>query len=82
MTRTEPSQGTTVAEGTRIVVFYSDGREKVPNLVGKQQGEAENAVRNAGFEPRVIQSSDTTEPVATDAITATTPDTTEPTVVM
>ncbi|WP_036507189.1 Stk1 family PASTA domain-containing Ser/Thr kinase [Nocardioides sp. URHA0020] len=65
VTRTEPSQGTTVAEGTRIVVYFSDGREKVPNLVGKQQAEAENAVRNAGFEPRVIQSSDTTKPAGT-----------------
>ena len=54
VTRTDPAQGTTVAEGTTIVVYYSDGREKVPNLVGKQQAEAETAVRNAGFEPRVI----------------------------
>ena len=61
VTRTEPSQGTTVAEGTTIVVYFSDGREKVPDLVGKQQAEAENAVRNAGFEPRVIHSADTTE---------------------
>jgi beta-lactam-binding protein with PASTA domain len=65
VTRTQPSQGTTVAEGTTIVVYYSDGREKVPNLVGKQQAEAENAVRNAGFEPRVIQSADTTKPAGT-----------------
>ena len=28
--RTDPSQGTTVAEGTTIVVYFSDGREKVP----------------------------------------------------
>ncbi len=65
VTRTEPSQGTTVAEGTTIVVYFSDGREKVPDLVGKQQAEAENAVRNAGFEPRVILSADTTKPAGT-----------------
>jgi beta-lactam-binding protein with PASTA domain len=65
VTRTEPSQGQTVAEGTTIVVYFSDGREKVPNVVGKQQAEAENAIRNAGFEPRVIQQADTTEPAGT-----------------
>jgi beta-lactam-binding protein with PASTA domain/tRNA A-37 threonylcarbamoyl transferase component Bud32 len=65
VTRTEPSQGQTVAEGTTIVVYYSDGREKVPDVVGKQQAQAETAIRNAGFEPRVIESDDTTEPAGT-----------------
>jgi eukaryotic-like serine/threonine-protein kinase len=65
VTRTEPAQGTTVAEGTTIVVYFSDGREKVPNVVGKQQAEAETAIRNAGFEPEVITSADTTEPAGT-----------------
>ncbi|MBB3045515.1 Stk1 family PASTA domain-containing Ser/Thr kinase [Nocardioides sp. LMS-CY] len=65
VTRTEPSQGTTVAEGTTIVVYYSDGREKVPDVVGKQQAQAETAITNAGFEPRVINSDDTTEPAGT-----------------
>jgi eukaryotic-like serine/threonine-protein kinase len=65
VTRTEPSQGSTVAEGTTIVVWFSDGREKVPDVMGKQQGEAETAIRNAGFEPRVITSADTTEPAGT-----------------
>ena len=63
--RTDPSQGETVAEGTTINVYYSDGREKVPNVVGKDQAKAEEAIRNAGFEPRVIESSDTTEPAGT-----------------
>jgi len=65
VTRTEPSQGQTVAEGTRVVVWFSDGREKVPDVVGKTQADAETAIRNAGFEPRVIESADTTEPAGT-----------------
>ncbi|MFW6883750.1 Stk1 family PASTA domain-containing Ser/Thr kinase [Nocardioides sp. CPCC 206349] len=65
VTRTEPSQGQSVAEGTTIVVFWSDGREKVPDVVGRQQAQAETAIRNAGFEPRVIESDDTTEPAGT-----------------
>jgi serine/threonine-protein kinase len=65
VTRTEPSQGTTVAEGTTIVVWFSDGREKVPDVVKMQQADAETAIRNAGFEPRVITNADTTEPAGT-----------------
>jgi eukaryotic-like serine/threonine-protein kinase len=65
VTRTEPSQGETVAEGTTIVVWFSDGREKVPDVVKMQQADAETAIRNAGFEPRVITNADTTEPAGT-----------------
>ncbi len=63
--RTNPTQGEMVAEGTTIVVSFSDGREKVPNVVGQQQAQAETAIRNAGFEPRAIPSADTTEPAGT-----------------
>ena len=63
--RTDPPQGETVAEGTTIVVYFSDGREEVPDVVGRKQGQAENAIRDAGFEPRVIGSGDTTEPAGT-----------------
>ncbi|GAA1778825.1 Stk1 family PASTA domain-containing Ser/Thr kinase [Nocardioides hankookensis] len=62
---TDPSQGQTVAAGTTIVVSYSDGPEKVPNVVGMQQAEAETAIRNAGFVPRVFTTDDTTEPAGT-----------------
>jgi beta-lactam-binding protein with PASTA domain/tRNA A-37 threonylcarbamoyl transferase component Bud32 len=45
---TSPAQGQTVADGTTVVVSFSDGPEKVPDVVGKQQAEAESAIRNAG----------------------------------
>lgn len=63
--RTDPSQGEMVADGTTVIVYFSDGREEVPNVVGMTQPQAKNAIRNAGFEPRVIESSDTTEPAGT-----------------
>ncbi|KQW47581.1 protein kinase [Nocardioides sp. Root1257] len=62
---TDPSQGQTVAAGTTIIVSFSDGPEKVPNVVGLQQAEAETAIRNAGFVPRVFTTDDTTEPAGT-----------------
>jgi serine/threonine-protein kinase len=62
---TDPSQGQTVADGTMVVVSYSDGKEKVPDVVGKTQEEAETAIRDAGFEPRVFTTDDTTEPKGT-----------------
>ena len=65
VTRTEPSQGSEVAVGTMVVVYYSDGPEKVPYVIGMQQGDAETAIRNAGFEPRVFTTDDTTEPKGT-----------------
>jgi serine/threonine-protein kinase len=63
--RTDPSQGEIVAEGTTVVVYFSDGREEVPDVRGMTQPQAKNAIRNAGFEPRTIESSDTTEAAGT-----------------
>ena len=37
---TDPAAGEQVPEGTRITVFFSDGPEKVPNVVGMTEGEA------------------------------------------
>ena len=63
--RTDPAQGEVVAEGTTVTVYFSDGREEVPDVVGMTQPQAKNAIRNAGFEPRVVERSDTTEPAGT-----------------
>ncbi|MBZ5738213.1 Stk1 family PASTA domain-containing Ser/Thr kinase [Nocardioides mangrovi] len=62
---TDPSQGQSVADGTTVTVNYSDGKEKVPDVIGMMQQEAEAAIRNAGFEPRVFTTDDTTEPKGT-----------------
>lgn len=63
--RTEPSAGTPVAEGTTVTVFYSDGPEKVPDVRGLKQGEAERTIREAGFVPDVRVDATSTEPKGT-----------------
>jgi eukaryotic-like serine/threonine-protein kinase len=63
--RTEPASGQRVAEGTVVTLFISEGPEGVPNVVGMRQGEAERAIRQAGFEPEVVETAETTEPKKT-----------------
>ena len=65
VTRTEPAAGTMIGEGARVTVFYSDGRERVPNVEGLEQGEAEQRIVDAGFVPSVVKTNDTTEPAGT-----------------
>jgi serine/threonine-protein kinase len=62
---TDPSGGESVPQGTTVQIAWSDGPEKVPDVVDLQQDEAEKAIRDAGFEPKVLESSDTTEPAGT-----------------
>ncbi len=63
--RTDPAAGEQAAENSVVTVFYSDGPEKVPNVVGLTQEEAESKLRDAGFTPSVVTSNDTTEPAGT-----------------
>ena len=63
--RTEPGQGTSIADGATVTVFWSDGPEKVPNVVGKTQEQAERLIREAGFEPDVRTDPASTEPQGT-----------------
>jgi beta-lactam-binding protein with PASTA domain/tRNA A-37 threonylcarbamoyl transferase component Bud32 len=63
--RAEPAVGTLVPEGAEITIFYSDGREQVPDVVDLQQADAEQQIRDAKFTPVVVPSSDTTEPAGT-----------------
>lgn len=63
--RTDPSQGESVADGTTVTVFYSDGKEEIPDVVGMMQPQAKNAIRNAGFQVDVIENPNTTEPAGT-----------------
>ena len=62
---TDPPANTSVEKGSTVVVFYSDGPEEVPDVVGLMQSEAKNKIRAAGFEPRVIEDPDSTEPAGT-----------------
>jgi serine/threonine-protein kinase len=59
---TDPAPGESVPEGSDVTVFYSDGPEEVPDVVGLQQEEAEQLLRDAGFEPRVVETTDTDAP--------------------
>jgi eukaryotic-like serine/threonine-protein kinase len=62
---TDPQAGDSVPEGTLVTVFYSDGPEEVPGVVGLQRPEAEQIIRDAGFEPQVVESTATKEPKGT-----------------
>ena len=63
--RTDPAPGTAVEAGSTVTVFYSDGPERVPDVVGLEQDEAEQAIRDAGFTPDAVPYGDTTEPAGT-----------------
>jgi serine/threonine protein kinase len=46
---TDPRPATTVAVDRLVTVFYSDGPEEVPNVVGLKQGRATQLLERAGF---------------------------------
>ena len=62
---TNPAGGENVPQGTTVTVSFSDGPEQVPDVVGMKQADAEKAIRDAGFQPDVVESSSTTEPIPT-----------------
>ena len=63
--RTDPASGQRVAEGTTVTLFISEGPKAVPSVVGLRQGQAERAIRAAGFEVEVVETAETTEPKKT-----------------
>ncbi|WP_372734422.1 Stk1 family PASTA domain-containing Ser/Thr kinase [Nocardioides sp.] len=63
--RTDPEGGETVTQGTKVTVYVSDGMEQVPNVIGLQQGAAEEKIRDAGFVPQVRDDNISTEPAGT-----------------
>ncbi len=60
-----PSANTLVPSGSEVTLYFSDGPEEVPDVVGKTQKEAEKLIREAGFEVFVTRTTDTTEPKGT-----------------
>jgi beta-lactam-binding protein with PASTA domain/predicted Ser/Thr protein kinase len=62
---TNPAPGTAVAEGTTVVVVYSAGPSKVPDVRGLKQAEAEQTIREAGFVPDVRVDAASVEPKGT-----------------
>ena len=63
--QTDPAPGDNVPEGSDVVVYFSAGPHKVPDVVGLQQDVAEQKIRDAGFDPFVTQETNTTEPKGT-----------------
>jgi len=63
--RTDPAPGTSVASGTTITVFWSDGPQDVPDVVGLKQERAERVITEAGFVADPVPYSDTTEAAGT-----------------
>ncbi|WP_296606376.1 Stk1 family PASTA domain-containing Ser/Thr kinase [Nocardioides sp.] len=63
--RQQPEANTQLDPGSEVTLFYSDGPEEVPDVVGDKQGAAKSKIRAAGFEPEVIENPNTTEPAGT-----------------
>jgi serine/threonine protein kinase/beta-lactam-binding protein with PASTA domain len=62
---TKPAAGEEVPEGTVVTLFFSDGPEEVPDVVGMTEQAATRALRDAGFEVFTTTTTDTTEPEGT-----------------
>ena len=62
---TDPRAGDSVPEGTLVTLFYSDGPEEVPGVVGLQRPEAEQIIRDAGFVPDVVEDPNSRQPRGT-----------------
>jgi serine/threonine-protein kinase len=60
-----PAPGVMVNSGQEVTLSVSKGPRQVPDVRGKKQGEAEQILRDAGFDPQVRQAPDTTEPKGT-----------------
>ncbi|MFC0005091.1 Stk1 family PASTA domain-containing Ser/Thr kinase [Micromonospora siamensis] len=69
-----PKPGTQVGEGATVTLQVSKGNvNKVPNVVGLDQDEAERTLKNAGFEPEVELGADVPADQA-GKVTAQTPE--------
>src|SRR4029078_4122109 len=55
----DPSPGSKVADGSTVTLFFSDGPESVPDVVGKTEDQARTLIQDAGFEASVVHDSTT-----------------------
>jgi serine/threonine-protein kinase len=62
---TDPPPGTQVPRDSDVTVNVSRGPQKVPDVVGLTQAEAEQQIRAAGFVPSVSSDNTSTEPKGT-----------------
>ncbi len=63
--RTSPPANTQVPQNSSVAVFVSKGPQKVPNVVGLQQAQAEQKLRSAGFVPSAKPDDTSTQPKGT-----------------
>jgi beta-lactam-binding protein with PASTA domain/tRNA A-37 threonylcarbamoyl transferase component Bud32 len=56
-----PTPGINVNDGQAVTLYFSDGPERVPDVRGKTQAQAEQILRDAGFDPEVRPEPNTTE---------------------
>jgi beta-lactam-binding protein with PASTA domain/predicted Ser/Thr protein kinase len=55
----QPPAGTSVADGSKVTLFWSDGPESVPGVVGKTEAEATALIEEAGFKVSRVTDSTT-----------------------
>ncbi len=55
----QPPAGSMVADGSKVTLFWSDGPENVPDVVGKTEGEATELIQDAGFKVSRVTDSTT-----------------------
>ena len=60
--RTSPAANQQVPRGSPVDVYVSKGPQKVPDVVGMQQADAEKALRDAGYVPVPVTSSTSDRP--------------------
>ncbi|GAA1951991.1 Stk1 family PASTA domain-containing Ser/Thr kinase [Nocardioides panacihumi] len=60
-----PAPGIKVDAGQAVTLYYSDGPEQVPDVRGKTQAQAEQILRDAGFDPEARPEPNTTAPKGT-----------------
>ncbi len=68
---TDPTPGTQVPPDSDVTVNIARGQQKVPDVVGKTQAEAEQLIKDHGFDPQVSPDTTSTEPEGT--VTGQTP---------
>ncbi|HEY9562987.1 MAG TPA: Stk1 family PASTA domain-containing Ser/Thr kinase, partial [Nocardioides sp.] len=57
-----PAAGEPATSGSEVTIFVADGPETIPGVVGMSEDEATAAIKDAGFEVKVVTSTDTTQP--------------------
>jgi eukaryotic-like serine/threonine-protein kinase len=55
----QPPGGTEVSDGSKVTLFWSDGPEEVPDVIGKTEAEATQLIEDAGFKVSRVTDSTT-----------------------